>query len=139
MPNDSGDVLLFQTLDDGDICIENGLVQMTESFEAAVYLSLFGGNIDGEWWGNRDIDDPVFKQVSRTQSLLMSLPAITSNLVRVQGAVKSDLKWLLDQGIASSVEVVLVMPKLNKIQIAVKIRADGAISEFNFTENWESR
>ena len=43
-----GDVLLFQTVDDGEINIENGVVEMSGGLETAAYLSLYGGNEDDD-------------------------------------------------------------------------------------------
>ena len=54
-----GDVLLVSTPDDGDIVLEDGLIQDCRNFDTAAYLSLFGGNEDDlngkskeTWWGN---------------------------------------------------------------------------------------
>ncbi|GAG06443.1 unnamed protein product, partial [marine sediment metagenome] len=64
----NGDILLLSTKDGGDINIESGLIEMTAGFETAVYLSLFGGNIEDDgteatksktWWGNLlETDNP---------------------------------------------------------------------------------
>ena len=135
----SGDVLLFQTTDDGDIKAENGVIELTQSFETAVYISLFGGNFEGEWWGNADINDPAFKQVSQTQIMIEGLPAITGNLIRIKEAVEADLKWMIDKNIASSVLVSISIPALNKIKIVVNVKAEGEMTQFEFVENWESK
>jgi len=55
-----GDVKLFQTTDDGDIYVVNGIVEMSGGLETSAYLSLFGGNEDDDgsdgspfsWWAN---------------------------------------------------------------------------------------
>jgi hypothetical protein len=39
-----GDVHLFQTVNDGDICVVGGLVEMSSGLDTAAYISLFGGN-----------------------------------------------------------------------------------------------
>ena len=57
-----GDVLLFQTENDGDISATNGVIEMTGDLRTAVYLSLFGGQ--SEWWGDVDQTDPDFKNTS---------------------------------------------------------------------------
>ncbi len=126
---DSGDVLLFQTTDDGEIKVENGIIEMTESFETAVYISLFGGN---KWWG-----DP--EQKSETGELIDGLPAISGNLIRLKEAVERDLKWMLDGSIASSIAVDVSIPGLNKVKIVVNIEANGTEDQFNFVENWKAK
>lgn len=141
-----GDVLLFQTNDDGEISVVNGVVQMTGSFETAGYLSLFGGNEDDDgsagnpqtWWGNLGVVDGAEKYVSETQNLLQAIPATSANLLRIEEAVKRDLQWFLDRSIASSVTVAVSIPALNRIKIVVRIEAVGEESEFTFVENWKA-
>lgn len=141
-----GDVLLFQTDDDGDIIVTNGVVEMTGDFRTAAYLSLFGGNEDDDgrannektWWGNLDEIDPAKRYVSETQNLLQSLSATSANLRRIEDAVGRDLQWFLTKSIASSIDVDVSIPALNRILIIVNIEANGEESQFEFTENWRA-
>ena len=141
-----GDVLLQQTNDNGDISVVNGVVEMTGSFETMAYLCLFGGNEDDDgrsdnsetWWGNIDEIDPDLRYVSETQNLLKSIPAISSNLLRIQAAAERDLAVFITKNIASSVTVVVNVPALNRVAITVDIEADGEESSFKFTENWRA-
>lgn len=145
MAEQQGDVILFQTLDDGDITVEEGIVEMDGGFRTAGYLSLFGGNEsdDGsednslEYWGNAIGDDPNDRQVSRTQFLLRSIPATSGNLLRIEDAAKEDLQWLIDIKAASSIEVVVSIPALNRVRIVITIEALGEESSFEFVENWK--
>lgn len=140
-----GDVLLFQTNDDGEIIVENGVVKLSGGLETAAYLSLFGGNEDDDgrdlnpfnWWGNIGVIDKAEQYHSKTQNLLQSIPAIPNNLIRIEDAAKNDLKWFIDKKVASSIEVLASIPGLNKIKLVIKITADGKESEFEFTENWK--
>jgi len=119
---------------------------MTGSFETMAYLCLFGGNEDDDgrsdspdaWWGNLDEVDPDLRYVSETQSLLKSIPAISSNLLKIQAAAERDLAVFTSKNIASSVTVAVSMPALNRVTIAVDIEAVGEKSSFKFTENWEA-
>jgi phage gp46-like protein len=141
-----GDVLLQQTNDNGDITVVNGVTTMTGSFETTAYLCLFGGNEDDAggadksetWWGNLDEIDPDLRYVSETQYLLKSLPAISSNLLKLQAAAERDLAVFTSKSIASSVTVAVSIPALNRVAIAVDIEAVGEKSSFKFTENWEA-
>lgn len=140
------DVLLFQTPDNGDICIEGGDVELSPGLETAAYLSLFGGNLadDGSqnnpnnWWGNSLETDPSFEYRSQTQYLLGTIPPTTKNLLRLESAVKNDLKWLEDVSAANSVSVSASLIGLNKVQIAIDIKAEGLEAQFNFVENWRA-
>lgn len=95
------------------------------SLKSSVYLALFGGNRldDGRdfsqnqatWWGNRLITEPERRYVSETQYILWSLPASSSNLLRVKDAIKRDLSFL------GSVDVNLLMVSEEKLEIQIEI------------------
>jgi len=140
------DVLLFQSVDGGNISVVDGITEMTGGFETMAYLCLFGGNEDDNglpgnrltWWGNLLETNPAFKYVSETQHLLRSIPAISANLLRIEEAAKRDLQVFLDLSIASSVELTVTIPALNSINISGIIFAEGEEISFSFTENWRS-
>lgn len=141
-----GDVKLFQTDDDGDITVENGLVEMSGGLETAAYLSLFGGNEDDDgradnpanWWANLDEVDPARQYHSETQNLLQALPATTGNLRRIEDAAGRDLAWFVDSSVASSVTVSAGIPGINRIKLTIDIEAVGQESSFEFVENWKA-
>jgi len=141
-----GDVKLYQTDDDGDITVVNGVVEMSGGLETAAYLSLFGGNEDDdgradnpkEWWGNLIEDEPTREYTSETQNLLTSLPATSGNLVRLEQAVKRDLAWMVSESVASNIAVSVSIPALNKVDIVVGVEALGEEFTFKFTENWRA-
>lgn len=139
-----GDVKLIQTVDGGEISIVNGVTEMSGGLETSVYLALFGGNEDDDgsndnvfsWWGNKG--KVLAEQYhSKTQYLLQSLPATSSNLLLLEDAVLLDLAYLTDLNIASSVEVTISIPTVNAVNIKIIIEAEGIETEFNFTENWK--
>ena len=140
------DVLLFETNDNGEIEIEDGLVTLTPSFDSAVYLSLFGGNWadDGSqnnrqtWWGNLDEQATANQYRSETQYLLGTIPATTGNLKRIEDAASRDLQWLIEENAASSLAVSASLPGLNRVKIEISIRAEGDEAQFNYTENWRA-
>lgn len=141
-----GDVLLFQTDDDGDIIALNGLVAMSGGLETAAYLSLFGGNEDDDgrdknpssWWGNISETDPAKQYRSETQNLMQSLPATAANLRQVEDAAKRDLAWFVEKGVASEVTAIATIPALNRVKVAVGIIARGEESSFEFIQNWKA-
>lgn len=141
-----GDVKLFQTDDDGEITVTNGVVEMSGGLETAAYLSLFGGNEDDDgsndtpltWWGNLDEIDPARQYRSETQNLLQALETTSGNLQRIEDAAGRDLKWFLDERVASSVTVSASIPGINRIKLTIEIEADGEESSFEFVENWKA-
>lgn len=140
-----GDVSLFQTLDDGDINVVSGVVDMDGGLATMAYLCMFGGNEDDDggsgnvynWWGNFSETDPTFHYRSETQNLLQSLPATTNNLRRIDDAANRDLNVFIEKKIATSVVVVTTIPTLNKIKISIIITVDGQDNQFEFVENWK--
>lgn len=141
-----GDVLLFQTNDDGDIISENGLLTMSGGLQTSAYLSLFGGNEDDDgrtenpfnFWGNIDEVDPARQYRSETQNLLQALPATSGNLRRIEDAAKRDLAWMGTSGAASEINVAASIPGINRVRIAVNVVAQGEESEFEFIQNWKA-
>jgi len=130
----ASDVLLFQTINNGDIELNNGVVGMTSSFRTAAYLSMFGGS---DWWGNVDVTEPARQYNAKTQTLLETLPPSSRNLLRIEEAAKDDLNWFISEGAASSVEAVASIPALNQVRLVISIRAEGQEADFEFTENWK--
>ena len=139
-----GDVVLYQSLDDGEIEIVDGIVTMDGGLQTAVYLSLFGGNDDDaagfdtrlSWWGNIQENDESKKIRSLTQYNLKALPATTFNMLIIKDSVLRDLAWMTEIGAATEVDCEVSIPAINKVQINVKINAEGSSSEFEFFENW---
>jgi phage gp46-like protein len=142
-----GDVLLFQTDNEGDINVVGGLVEMSGGLETAAYLSLFGGNEDDTgidsndnpltWWANLDETDPALQYRSETQNLLQGIPATTGNLIRIEDAAKRDLAWFIEKKVASTIVVTASIPGINRIKIVIDIEARGEESSFEFVENWK--
>lgn len=133
--NQEGDVLLFQTVDNGEINIENGIIEMSGGLQTAAYISLFGGNEDDDgneksllqYWANFNENEPEKKYRSETQFLLRSIPTTSSNLLRIEQAAKRDLLWLSEE-----VTVTATIPGLNKIKLVIELEND----RIEFEENW---
>lgn len=146
MQNQQGDVKLFQTDDEGDITVRDGVVEMGGGLETAAYLSLFGGNEEDNgladnpktWWGNLDEIDQARQYRSETQNLLRAIPATSGNLRRIEDAAGRDLAWFITERVASSISVSASIPGVNRIKLTVDIEADGDESRFEFVENWKA-
>jgi phage gp46-like protein len=147
MQEQEGDVLIFQTNDEGDINVEDGLVEMSGGLESMMYLSLFGGNEEDsgqdatahlQYWGNFNENLPERQYRSETQFELKRLAVSSASLRPIELAAKRDLNDFVQQGIADEVTVVASIPGLNKIKISTDIIKDGTIQDsFDFIENWK--
>lgn len=143
------DVNLFQSADGGNVeCVAGQITMSEDGLSTAAYLSLFGGNQDDtgsdgdkplEWWGNKDEPDPQKHYRSETGALLRALPAVSSNLRRIEDAVHSDLAWFVESGIASSVDALVTMPALNRVQIEILIVVQGEEFRLVFAAAWGAR
>lgn len=122
------DVRLINTADNGDIEVTYNndyfYIAMDAGLETAVYLSLFGGK---DWWGN--IGEPPERQATaKTEAFLATIPATSGNLRRLEETVLADLAWL-----DCSVEVSASIPKLNWVEIEIKIHGEETI---RYVEAW---
>ncbi len=139
-----GDVDLFQISDDGEIFVEGGQVAMSGGLETSVFLALFGGNEDDQsrendnksWWGNLLETGENEQYRSETQNLLQSLALTSANIQRVESAARRDLRYLINDAIASEVTVRATIPALNKICLEINVNAAGEESTFRFVANW---
>ena len=131
-----GDVLLQQTVDDGDLAVADGIVEMTGDLRTAVYISLFGGQAD--WWGDIGVTNVDFHNTSETDELLENMAAVPANLLLLRDAIHRDLEWLINQKIASSITVETSMPGIDIVAIVITIIAWGKEEQFEFVENWKA-
>ena len=133
--NDDGGDFVFE---DNDLATSSGIV---ESFT----ISLFGGNIqdDGlesskmQWWGNVLDADPSKKIRSLTQHLINTLDQSRNSLLRIQDAVKSDLAWMIEQGLITSLNVDLAVESSSQINIIIQATANSQEIEQRYVINWE--
>lgn len=138
------DVYLYQTIDDGDINIDNGVVGISGGLATSVYLALFGGNKEDQqrkgdpfqWWGNAIEADPDLTYRSETQYILRSLPLVPSSLRKLELAVLRDLDYLITKKVASSIAVSASVPSINKVLISIVILAEGEEEKFDYVQNW---
>lgn len=131
------DIYIFNKADGGDI---TETLSMRDGLESAVYLSLFGGNIDDDgsekstrnWWGNLGENDEAKVYRSTTAHVLATLPPTPTNLRRIEDAAKNDLAWLLEQGITENLDIRAGIPARNQVHLTVKI--DG-LDPLEFSSN----
>lgn len=132
------DIRLSETLDGGDMVLKevedpSGLfhdIELDGGLETSIYLSHFGGNVEAsttgneqpgvlreDWYGNAFVEDPNRRANSELERALFQLPITSGNLLKYEDVSERDLKWMLDNGIASSVEsdAIITAPEAVKI------------------------
>jgi phage gp46-like protein len=142
------DIQLFQGPDGGDVEVTNGVLTLDGSPSTAVYLSLFGGNVEDDgttskeaeqWWANRIEAEPTRRYRSQTQALLVGLPAIPANTKRIEEANLADLAWLTEN-LAKSVTSSVTIPARNTARIVITVIGhDGVKQVYDFTKPWGRR
>jgi len=133
LQNFEGDLLLSETLDGGDVEIENGLLVSDKQFSTAVYLSLFGGNkLDNgktnsvnQFWGNLLSDTTESEKLrSRFQYIITGLPMSVKNIKEAEKAAYMDLQWFIDEKIADVINIFGQAPGKNRFNLRVEILKD---------------
>jgi phage gp46-like protein len=146
LQNFEGDALLHETIDGGELAIENGLFISDKKFSSAVYLSLFGGNSEDagkvknnkEWWGNKieGITENE-KLVSRFQNIIFGLPMTVKNIREAEAAAVIDLKWFIAEKIADEINVNGQAIGKNQFYLTVKIKKNTlTIFEDSYALQW---
>lgn len=142
----AGDVLLVGTEGEGNIVLENGLVQDCRDFSTAVYLSLFGGNADDDagrsektWWGDLV---PGTKEneklVSTFYAIANGLPLNSNNIKKAASAAKDDLAWMVKEGIADDIDIVLFAENAKRVELKVTVSKNGKnILKDTYTFQWK--
>lgn len=141
-----GDVKLHMIEDGFELSFENGLIECTEGFDTAVYLSLFGGNeldnvMDGaqnkEWWGNKIEGGDNYR--SRTLSTLNGKRASLANLKLLEQMVNLDLDWIKKENIGDKIEVEAEIPSYNKLKLNINILKNGKLLHNTaYKYNWHA-
>ncbi len=132
------DILLFQSPNGGDIQYIGGQPTTTDGLETYVYLSLFGGNESGEWWGNAG--EPVENQYTgELQGLLLTLPPTSGNLRRIEQAAERDLQPMIAANLADSADATAYLPAINTLQIDVDVQIGENTQTFQYRTAWQDR
>ena len=147
MSDFTGDVLLIETPDGGDIVLENGAVKPCKDFSTAVYLSLFGGNKDDAgtvknrytWWANTLKETPEDEKiVSRFQAIITGLPLSIKNIRKAETAAALDLEWLKSEGVADEIIADGKTKGKDSFVLRVQIKNKGQkLYEKEFALLWE--
>jgi phage gp46-like protein len=128
-----GDLMLYGTPDGGEINVQDGQPDMDAGLATAVYLSLYSG----DWWGNA-----LAAKAERTVASIEDKQGLLTNAARldVEAAARVALQWLVDEGIASAVDVAATLPAVGWLQLAVTVtepNADPTVLRYKI--NWAAQ
>jgi phage gp46-like protein len=118
------------TYEDGDLLRDDGL-------ETAILLSLFTGSGEG-WWGDEFpvVADDVFGSGLWEIARAVSIP---STLRRAQELAEAALAWLVTDGVASSVTVVVTGAAPILYYAITVARPQEAPAVYRYSYNWQAQ
>ena len=90
------------------------------------------------WWGNKlqNISENE-KLVSRFQAFINSVPLISKNIRLAEEKALQDLQWMIDDGIADSIEAVITVVNRKEINLKIDITKFGEVIEAgNYSLQW---
>lgn len=129
------------------VAISTGM-QPDQVLVRAVIISLFSWRLadaddphDSErfgWWG--DAHPPVDGDLLGSRLWLLSRVALTDDTVaRARGYCQEALQWLIDDGVATSVEITAQRAGVDRLSLRCVIsRVDGAVIDLRFEDVWRS-
>ncbi len=135
--NRQGDLYIFDTLDGGEINVQNGEPVMDQGFESAVYISLEGASIP--WFANEHLlenqkIESKFAQFRKGQTLTSG--AINTSI----DLIKQDLAWLKRVKAADEIIVLMSIVARNLVQIDISIRIGLQVVKLSpFQLNWQAQ
>ena len=127
------DIKLTPTADGGEITLINGSAETTEGLFTAVYISLLGA----AWWGNAISETP--EKLNSELIAIMSEPLTNKARLNTIEAIKDALQWLLDEGIANSIEVEAEIPNPSRLNLRIIIEEPDRTEDFIYALNWDAQ
>jgi len=109
------DILILEKGDGGEVLFHGGDIATDDGLFTAVYVSLF----TGETFYNPLL--PVSERYSRDLIDSLNEPITSESLRVVESKTENVLQWMLDEGVASSVEVSASSTEYNRINIEISI------------------
>lgn len=126
------DIAIVNTNSGGDFTMAGSDLAVVKSIENAVYLAMFGGNIEADtkfprpeidksWWGNALLlgQLPNAQFNSLTERTLNTTTLNSNGAQAIQNAIKKDLAFLAPQGSVFTVTVNIV--STDRINVGLRI------------------
>lgn len=136
---------IYEDGNGGELEVSNNSVRTVDSFYQAIYVKLFGGNVEAitkrenkvgdfrfDWWGNDAKGDSDLWINSETEKALRGVPLVEKSRRDVESAVKRDLASL---DLGSEFTVYVLFKEANRILIVIEITEPEG-TEFSFV--WDA-
>jgi phage gp46-like protein len=131
------DIRLFWDGDGADIDVESNDLVSDEGLETAVLISLFTDRRWGGqrgWWADSLSDED---EIGSKLWLLARSKRQEPVLARAEEYVREALRWLVDDRVASQVDVSAAFVTTERIGVAVVLRRpSGEVLDYRWDYNW---
>nr|DAS64038.1 MAG TPA: hypothetical protein [Caudoviricetes sp.] len=124
------DILLQDKGDGAEVVLAGGDLKGDGTLYNAVYLSLFSGDNFSNAYEEYESDNEFEES--------LNLPITTPNLKTVKAAANKSLKWMIDEGIADSVDCFAYGGQSGKIEVEIKIQETAGDNQ-SFALIWENQ
>jgi len=126
------DLAIIETLNGGDLQLLGNDLAVVNGNENQFYLSMFGGNVEQnteatitladskDFWGNNLLfpSQAALQFNSNTERVLNATELTSTGRIKIENAIKQDLKYLSDLGVTITVSVSI--PETNKVTVEIK-------------------
>ncbi len=124
------DVLLQDNGDGAEVVLEGGDLKGCGSLYNSVYLSLFQGDCFSNAFEKYETNNDFEKS--------LNLPITITNLKTVENNANKALKWMIDEGVAESIETYAYGNNDDKIEIEITITQPTG-NKYSFSLVWENQ
>lgn len=143
------DIALHESLNGGELSIQDNDIYASEAIWNQIYLAMFGGNVEQDttdsipenterfdYWGNSFLQaEPDEFLNSVTERTLNNTPLTSAGRLIIQQAVETDLQYLIKLG-TFTVEV--TFPKVDTVQIDIRLQEPENVEAKQFRLIWRA-
>ena len=128
------DLKVIETGTGGDVVNLGNDLAVTKSVQTMIYLCLFGGNVDGEFWANKLLmkSFPSQQFISLTEKTLNTTALDSAGRVIIENAVIEDLKFL---NTIFTIFVKVKLPNIDHVTIEITLTKIDSAQEANLIIN----
>lgn len=145
----TGDLLLIENGDGGDLVLNGNDVQMTGGFQNMPYLAMFGGNVgfptsaqtasgqNFDFWGNYFLnpDNKAIWFNSLTEQLLAVTALTPLTRIQIEENIKKDVEFM---GKFAQLTVSVSLVLVDRIRISIIILEPDNVTSNEFVYIWDA-
>lgn len=122
----------------GEVLIENNEYSLEKGISTQVYLTLFGGNVEGNWVGNLYYADEKEKQFEHNiEKSLREFVYTKANIASLKSDIDLALKKLVTLGVVDEIESVITPVNRTYLMIDIRYTVNNiqSISRIDFRDS----